>query len=222
MAAAEIVRTYVTDFNEVDRVERERRTRGVTFRELAHGYLEWLEKIRGAKPSTIRSHQSDLAEPGTPHKRGTRTTAGLIMAALGDRPASKITPCRGRGAPTDNRRHRRVGPQCEPGAGDRLRRVQLRHEADDVLAARESGPGHRSPAGARAGCSPVLLARGDRGHRPLARGRLPPSRLGHSQLTTTSRYLHARPAAERAAAFTAALSPSPAGGSAVEDGFSKR
>ena len=85
-------RTYVKDFNETERVERERRTRGVTFRELAHGYLEWLEKVRGAKPSTIRSHQSDLAEPGTPHKRGTGTTAGLVMAALGDRPAAKITP----------------------------------------------------------------------------------------------------------------------------------
>ncbi len=83
---------YVKDFNETERVERERRTRGVTFRELAHGYLEWLEKVRGAKPSTIRSHQSDLAEPGTPHKRGTGTTAGLIMAALGDRPAAKVTP----------------------------------------------------------------------------------------------------------------------------------
>ncbi len=40
--------------------------------------------------------------------------------------------------------------------------------------------------------------------------------MGHSQLTTTSRYLHARPATERAAAFTAAfqaatprLDPSP-------------
>jgi hypothetical protein len=29
--------------------------------------------------------------------------------------------------------------------------------------------------------------------------------MGHSQLTTTSRYLHARPAGERAAAFTAAF-----------------
>jgi hypothetical protein len=92
VAAAELVRSYVKDFNETERVERERRTRGVTFRELAHGYLEWLEKVRGAKPSTIRSHQSDLAEPGTPHKRGTGTTAGLIVAALGDRPAAQITP----------------------------------------------------------------------------------------------------------------------------------
>jgi site-specific recombinase XerD len=31
--------------------------------------------------------------------------------------------------------------------------------------------------------------------------------LGHSQLSTTSRYLHARPANERAAAFTAAFAP---------------
>jgi integrase len=92
VAAAEYVHTYVKDFKESERVERERRTRGVTFRELAHGYMEWLEKVRGAKPATIRSHQSDLAEPGTPHKRGTGTTAGLIMAALGDKPAAKITP----------------------------------------------------------------------------------------------------------------------------------
>ena len=92
VAAAELVRIYVKDATESERVERERRTRGVTFRELAHGYLEWLEKVRGAKPSTIRSHQSDLAEPGAPHKRGKGTTAGLIMAALGDRPAVKITP----------------------------------------------------------------------------------------------------------------------------------
>src|ERR1039458_1267649 len=96
VAAAEFVRSYVKDFNETERVERERRTRGVTFRELAHGYMEWLEKVRGAKPATIRSHQSDLAEPGTPHKRGTGTTAGLVMAALGDRPAAKITPAAGR------------------------------------------------------------------------------------------------------------------------------
>lgn len=35
--------------------------------------------------------------------------------------------------------------------------------------------------------------------------------MGHSQLSTTSRYLHARPAAERAAAFTAAFGSRPAG-----------
>ena len=92
VAAAELVRAYVTDFNESERVERERRARGVTFREVAQGYLEWLEFVRGAKPSTIRSHQSDLAEPGTRHKRGEGVTAGHVMAALGDRPAAQITP----------------------------------------------------------------------------------------------------------------------------------
>jgi integrase len=46
--------------------------------------------------------------------------------------------------------------------------------------------------------------------------------MGHSQLTTTSRYLHARPATERAAAFTAAFTSRPSGGVRVEDGFSTR
>ncbi|MHB1569931.1 MAG: hypothetical protein ACYC0H_12060, partial [Solirubrobacteraceae bacterium] len=92
VAAAELVQSYGKDSNETERVERERRTRGVTFRELARGYLEWLEAVRSAKPSTIRSHQSYLAEPGTPYKRGGGVTAGHIMAALGDKPAAKITP----------------------------------------------------------------------------------------------------------------------------------
>jgi len=41
--------------------------------------------------------------------------------------------------------------------------------------------------------------------------------MGHSQLTTTSRYLHARPATERAAAFTAAF-----GGSANTAAYVRR
>ena len=46
--------------------------------------------------------------------------------------------------------------------------------------------------------------------------------MGHSQLTTTSRYLHARPATERAAAFTTAFTSRPSGGATVEDGSSTR
>ena len=72
--------------------ELERRSRGVTFREVAHAYLEWLENVKGAKPTTLRSHRSQLADPGVRHKRGSRVTAGHIMAALGNRPAAKITP----------------------------------------------------------------------------------------------------------------------------------
>ena len=53
--------------------------------------LDWLEKIKGAKPSTMRNHRSTLAEPGTAYRRGRETINGHVMAALGDRPASKIT-----------------------------------------------------------------------------------------------------------------------------------
>jgi hypothetical protein len=34
--------------------------------------------------------------------------------------------------------------------------------------------------------------------------------MGHSQISTTERYLHARPATELAERFTSALGPSPA------------
>ena len=69
----------------------ERRRRGVAFRELAHEYLGWLEEVRGAKPSTLRGYRSQLAERGQPYRRGKGRCKGLIMAALGDRPAGEIT-----------------------------------------------------------------------------------------------------------------------------------
>lgn len=65
--------------------------RVVTFRELAHAYLEWLATVRGAKPSTVRAYRGTLAEPGTPHRRGNGTSAGIIMRHLGDRPAAEVT-----------------------------------------------------------------------------------------------------------------------------------
>ena len=71
--------------------ERERRSQGATFRELANAYLDWLEHVKGAAPSTLRQHRSDLAEPGVPYKRGSRVLAGHIMRAFGDKPAAKVT-----------------------------------------------------------------------------------------------------------------------------------
>ncbi len=68
----------------------ERLRRGVTFRELAAGYLSWLEQVKGAKPSTLRDHRSVLAEPGVIHRRGAGVTHGRIMGTLGDRPAREI------------------------------------------------------------------------------------------------------------------------------------
>jgi integrase len=62
-----------------------------TFRAVAHAYLDWLERVRGAKPATLRDHRYLLAEPGAAHRRGPGAHSGLIMAALGDGPASEIT-----------------------------------------------------------------------------------------------------------------------------------
>jgi integrase len=91
VAAAQLLTAYVADAHEVDRVELERREAGVTFREVAHDYMDWLGKVKGAKPSTMRDHRSTLAEPGTAYRRGRGTITGHVMAALGDRPAAGIT-----------------------------------------------------------------------------------------------------------------------------------
>jgi len=66
-------------------------TAPTTFRRVADSYLEWLEHVRDAKPSTLREHRYLLAEPGSPHRRGKGTHAGPIMTLLGDRPADEIT-----------------------------------------------------------------------------------------------------------------------------------
>jgi integrase len=89
--ASEIVAACVKEADDVERAAFERKNRGVTFREVAHAYLDWLEHKKDAAPSTLRSHRSDLAEPGTAHRRGSGTTSGFIMAGLGDVPAAKVT-----------------------------------------------------------------------------------------------------------------------------------
>jgi integrase len=91
VAAAQLVADYVVEATERERTERERRARGVTFREVAADYLRWLADVKGAKPSTLRGHRSALVEPGAPDKRGGGGAQGYIMAALGDRSASKIS-----------------------------------------------------------------------------------------------------------------------------------
>jgi integrase len=78
--AAELLQEHVTVAPE-----------GGTFRELARDYLGWLERVRGAKPSTLRDHRSLLAEPGVRARRGDHETNGRVMRALGDRPAVAIT-----------------------------------------------------------------------------------------------------------------------------------
>jgi integrase len=63
----------------------------VTFRQVARAYLDWLDRVKGAKPATLRDHAYLLAEPGSPHRRGAGTHPGSIMAALGARPAVSVT-----------------------------------------------------------------------------------------------------------------------------------
>jgi integrase len=91
VAAAEIVGAYVEQAGDRERVERERRARGITFRELAGAYMEWLESVRGAKPSTLRDYRSVLAEPNAAYMRGKGSTLGRVMGALGDRAAGEVT-----------------------------------------------------------------------------------------------------------------------------------
>lgn len=76
---------------EIERGERERRERGVTFREVATAWLAYLEIEVGAKPSTLRDYRYLLSEPGTAHRRGGGSSRGVVMASLGDLPAARIT-----------------------------------------------------------------------------------------------------------------------------------
>ena len=88
---AELVAEHADEVERRAREEQAARDRPVTFREVAADWLEWLEHVKGARPSTIRSYRSQLVEPGTPYKRGGRKCRGRVMKAFGDRPAAEIT-----------------------------------------------------------------------------------------------------------------------------------
>jgi integrase len=90
--AAELVRDHGTERDTQRQKAADRAARAVTFRALAGAYLEWAEKVRQMKPSTLASHRIDLAEPGIAYTRRSGVTKGRIMATLGDLPASKVKP----------------------------------------------------------------------------------------------------------------------------------
>jgi hypothetical protein len=87
---AELIAEHAAQAADEERAERARRERPVTFREIAHDWLDWLSSVKHARAATLRDHRSVLAEPGTPHARGDGRCEGRIMAEFGDRPASKI------------------------------------------------------------------------------------------------------------------------------------
>ncbi|HEY2767936.1 MAG TPA: tyrosine-type recombinase/integrase [Solirubrobacteraceae bacterium] len=88
---AELIAEHETQERAIEAGERERHEHGVSFRELAAQWLEYLERERGCKPSTLRDYRYMLAQPGTAHRRGKGKNPGLIMAALGDRPIGRVT-----------------------------------------------------------------------------------------------------------------------------------
>lgn len=88
---AELIAEHEEHERAIEAGEREHRTRGPSFRDVAADWLEHLQRERGAKPSTLSDYRYMLAEPGTPHRRGKGKSPGLIMAALGGRPVAKIT-----------------------------------------------------------------------------------------------------------------------------------
>ncbi len=76
---------------ERERLAREAANRPVLVRDLARDWLEWQRDVKQSKPSTLRDYEALLREPGTPFKRGRRSSAGRILAALGDRPIESVT-----------------------------------------------------------------------------------------------------------------------------------
>jgi hypothetical protein len=115
------------------------------FRAVAHAYLEWLERVRGAKPATLRDHRYLLAEPGAAHRRGPGAHSGLIMAALGDRPASEITIRDVNRLLADIAATGRIAANGQQAPSAHLRCVQLRLPGGDLRAAAQPGP-RRRPA----------------------------------------------------------------------------
>ena len=92
--ARRLLPTFVADAEHQLAAARERREAQAptdTFRALAHAWLNHLELVEDAKPSTLRDHRALLAEPGVRYRRGQGRTLGRIMKALGDLPAAAVT-----------------------------------------------------------------------------------------------------------------------------------
>ena len=80
---AELIAAHEAAQADAEEQERERKLRGATLRELALEWLEYLEREKGAKPSTLLDYRYLLMAPGTPHKTGRGRNPGRIMSAFG-------------------------------------------------------------------------------------------------------------------------------------------
>ena len=91
VAALAAMEAHERELADGERRRRERAERKPTVRELASDWIAWLEEVKGAKPSTVSDYRFLLREPGVPYRRGSRKSAGRIMAAFGDRTAADVT-----------------------------------------------------------------------------------------------------------------------------------
>ena len=87
---AELIAEHAAEAANDEREERARRERPVSFREVAHDWLDWLTNVTRARAATLRDYRSLLSEPGMRHARGDGRCEGRIMAAFGDIPAAQI------------------------------------------------------------------------------------------------------------------------------------
>jgi integrase len=87
----ELVRSHDEEQTRLEQDAEERLRRGITFRELSAEWLVFLEREKGAKPSTLIDYGWMLAEPGRPHRRGSGSSPGLLMRALGDQRIAEMT-----------------------------------------------------------------------------------------------------------------------------------
>jgi cytochrome P450 len=67
--AAQLVGEYAQAVADAREAARRDAQRAVTFRVIAADYLVHIEKVKGAKPGTVRDYQRLLAEPGAPSRR---------------------------------------------------------------------------------------------------------------------------------------------------------
>ncbi len=89
---ATVLAAQFADASAVEAAEGRKRKSRITFRQVAHEWLDWIEHVKGASPATVRDYTCLLHEPGRPHKRGNGVSPGRIMAGFGDADIRQITP----------------------------------------------------------------------------------------------------------------------------------
>ena len=81
IAMAELIERVEDEDRRHAELQAERELRTSTFRELADAWLEHVERVERAKPSTLATYRSVLAEPGAPVPRGVAQASAARASA---------------------------------------------------------------------------------------------------------------------------------------------